>query len=644
MAEIAHEPGPSTRPTIAKRLEVVLASTLTIASILWALGVPSMLRLDVYDSQFYGGMFAVALPLAFIVFPVRRGAARAGVPWYDWLAAVVGFLAAGYLVWNYQRLVDLVMLRPVDAMIAGTIMIVLALEALRRATGLTLVIVSVVFVAYALVGQVLPGRFAAQPIDATQLVPYLALDINAILGSPLAVATTIVIVFVFFGHVLNRAGGSAFFTDLALLGLGRMRGGPAKVAVVGSALMGSISGSAVANVVATGVVTIPLIKRAGYPPHKAGAIEAVASTGGQLMPPVMGAAAFLMAEFLSVSYATVIAAALIPSVLYYLALFIQADLDAGRRGLGGVGADELPEVAPVLRGLYFALPFAALLVAMLTFNQSPQIAALIAIVATAGPALALGYRGARPTLRVLAGAVHTAGVASLEIILVCVAAGVVIGVLSVTGLSFNLTFALVQAGEGSLLLLLLLTAGVSIVLGMGLPTVGVYVLLAALVAPALVSSGVNPIAAHLFVIYFGMMSMITPPVAIAAFAASSIAGGDPMRTGWASMQFGWIAYVVPVLFVFSPTLVMIGAPLEIAIAFVTAAMGVWLVSIAIVGFFTRTLSAAHRLAFAGAGLLALIPAGAFEGAVVTDFVGVAIGAGLILWEVRARRRLRSAGL
>jgi len=420
--------------------------------------------------------------------------------------------------------------------------------------------------------------------------------------------------------------------------MGRFRGGPAKMAVVGSALFGSVSGSAVANVVATGVITIPLIRKSGYPAHKAAAIEAVASTGGQLMPPIMGASAFLMAEFLQISYAEVVLAALLPAILYYVALFIQADLDAARLGIAPLERSALPPARPVLPGLHYLLPFAVLLAALFAFNQTPQLSALAGAVLLVPLAAAFGYRGERPGWREFLRAVPAAGYAVLDIVLVCVAAGIVIGVLGISGLGFNLTQALVEVGEGSLALLLVLTALVCIVLGMGLPTVGVYVLLAALVAPALVKVGVSPIAAHLYVMYFGMMSMITPPVAIASFAAAGIAGADPMRTGWSAVAFGWTAFVVPFLFVLSPQLLLQGTPWAVALAAATAVAGVWLGSIAVTGYFLRPLAAPMRLAFAVSGLMALLPAGAFPGAIYTDLAGMLAGLALIGYEIALRRR------
>jgi TRAP transporter 4TM/12TM fusion protein len=619
---------------------MTLATLLTLGSIAWALDLPLWLELNIYPAQFFAAMLGLALPLAFIALPARAKAERRQVPWYDWLGAVVGLTAVGYLTLEYQRLADLIILRPGDAIGAGLIAIVLSLEGLRRATGRTLPLISIAFIAYALLGDVLPGRLVARPTDWEMLTAYLALDVNGILGVPLAVASTIVIAFLLFGQLLNTSGGSRFFTDIAMLTMGRFRGGPAKIAVVGSGLFGSISGSAVANVAATGVITIPMIKRSGYPAHKAAAIEAVASTGGQLMPPVMGASAFLMAEFLQIPYSEVVLAALLPAVLYYVALFVQADLEAGKLAVARLADEELPDARGVLTGLHFIVPFAVLIVALFNFNQPPQMAALLAAVVLIALALVFGYRGQRPGWRAFAKALYGAGFAALDIIMVCVAAGVVIGVLGISGLGFNLTLALVNIGEGNLLLLMLLAAGVCILLGMGLPTVGVYVLLAALVAPALVEVGVTPIAAHLYVMYFGMMSMITPPVAIAAFAAAGLADSDPMRTGWSAVRFGWMAYVIPFLFVLSPTLLLIGGGGEIMLAVVTAVAGVWLVSIGIAGYFVREIGAASRLAFTAAGLLALIPAGAFAGALYTDLVGVLAGGLLITLEVVAGRGAR----
>ena len=632
-------------PAFARWTVATLAVALTLGAVAWSVGIYQILDLALYTEQFSAAMLSVGLALAYLHLPAQRHAPRLRVPWHDWIAAAASSGCAMYLAVRYPMLVDIILLRPRDAVIVGAVLIVLVLEALRRGTGPALPAIVVVFIAYALFADLVPGRLEGRATDWQRLVGYLALDTNAMLGLPIKIGTTIVVTFILFGAFLSATGGSRFFTELALAGMGRFRGGSAKIAVVASALFGSISGSAVANVVATGVVTIPMIKKSGYAPHQAGAIEAVASTGGQLMPPVMGAAAFLMAEFLQIPYSAVVLAALVPALLYYLALFIQADLEAARRGISRVDEAEIPRWRVVLPGLHFVVPFAVLIVALFIYGQQPETAVLWSAVTLIAGAFAFGYRGKRPRIRELLDAFRSTGIAVIEIILITAAAGFVIGVLSISGLGFNLTLALVQIGGGSTLLLLALAAVVCILLGMGLPTVGVYVLLAALVAPAMVEVGVLPIAAHLYVMYFGMMSMITPPVAVAAYAAAGLAGADAMQTGWEACRFGWSAFIVPFLFVLSPTLLLIGEPGDIALALVTAALGIWLGSIAVIGYFMRPMGAGLRALFGVAGILALIPSGAFPGAVVTDVIGAALGAALIareIWLVRLRAKVRPA--
>jgi TRAP transporter 4TM/12TM fusion protein len=629
--------GTGSRAEVWQRVAYGLAALLTIGAAAWSLGLPRYAGWSLYPQQFIAAALALTLPVAFLTLPARRRSARTRVPWYDLVAALAGLLAAGYIAVAYPDVVNQIFFRPPQAWVPGTIVIVLVLEALRRATGWALVIIVAVFIVYAMFGDALPGRLAGRAQDWPKLAGYFAFDINGILGIPMAVATTIVVAFIFFGNLLSATGGSSFFTDAALVTMGRYRGGSMKIAVVASALFGSISGSAVANVVATGVVTIPMIKRGGYPAHKAAAIEAVASTGGQLMPPVMGAAAFLMAEFLQVPYSHVVVAALVPGLLYYVALFIQADLEAARMGVARISDQEIPPARRVIGGLHFLVSFAVLIYALFTLHWQPERAALAAAGVVVVSGLVLGYQGARPNPQALVRAFAATGLAVVDIILISAAAGMVIAVLNVTGLSFNLTYSLVQIGAGNAVVLLVLAALVCIVLGMGLPTLGVYVLLAALVAPALIEVGISPMGAHLYVLYFGMLSMITPPVAIAAFAAAGIAGSDPMRTGFEAMRFGWTAYIVPFLFVASPSLLMTGTAQSVAIAIATAVMGVWLVSIGLSGYFTRRLGAGLRLGFAVAGLLALIPAGAFAHAVWTDIAGAVLGGLLILREVQAGR-------
>jgi TRAP transporter 4TM/12TM fusion protein len=631
--------GRAALPYPAKLIDAI-AILLTLGGIGWALDAYNRLGIPLYDQQYLAGMLALALTLALLKFPVV-GKEKKSLPWYDAVAALAAFSATVYLAVFYPRIVDLAYLRQTDSVIVSVILILCLIEAMRRATGPVLSILVTVFILYALLASHLPG--SGLQTDWRMLSVSLAANYTGILGLPIKVATTIVIAFVLFGQVLQHTGGMQFFTDISMALMGRFRGGAAKIAVLGSCLFGSISGSAVANVVATGIVTIPLMKRAGYPGHKAGAIEAVASTGGQLMPPVMGAAAFLIAEFLETSYATVVLAAIVPGLLYYIALFIQADLEAAKENIPAVDPKSIPRATPVLRhGWYFPLAFSVLLYGLFYLNFQPEKAVLWAIVAVLLPALIFGFQGKRPGLRQMVDALAETGHGAVDLILICGAAGIVIGVLAISGLGYQLTLGLVQIGQGHLFVLLFLSAIVCIILGMGLPTAGVYVLLAALVAPSLVEVGVKPIAAHLYVMYFGMMSMITPPIAIAAFAAASVAKAEPMRTGFAATRFGWTAFIVPVLFVYSPSLLLIGDPVEIAVAVVTAMFGVWLISAATVGYFTRPLSLLGRLVFVATGAAALMPAGAFPGGEVLDIAGVAGGIAVMAYEYVTVSRLRAS--
>lgn len=622
--------------------ETVLASAITVIAIAWGLDLLPLLEINPYPAQIVAAILGFTLALAFLHLPLGRGSARARVPVYDLAAALLGLVGGIYMALDYPVLVDLTADKPWNTVALGLVLVPLTLEALRRATGNTLPIIVLIFILYGLVGDHLPGRFAALPTEWRVFVGFIALDGNAMPGAPMRIASSMVIAFILFGSLLNLTRGSTFFTEFAQVTMGRFRGGPAKIAVLGSAMFGSISGSAVANVVATGVVSIPMIKKSGYPAHKAAAIEAAASTGGQLLPPVMGAAAFVMADFLDSTYAAVVIAAAVPGVLYYLALFFQADLEAARDGLRRLDPKDIPPAIQLLAGWIFILPFAVLIICLFAFNFPPQKAALYSCGTLLAASLIFGYRRFRPgPVRILL-ALRSTGLGVLDLILICAGAGIVMGVLN-SGLSFKFANALVQLGHGNLILLLLLAAAVCIVLGMGLPTLGVYLLLAALVAPGLIEVGVNPMAAHLYVMYFGMMSMLTPPVAIAAFAAAGIARADPMRTGFAAVRFAWLAYIIPFLFVFSPTLILVGRTDLVVASVVTALVGVWLVCAGFAGYFLRPLGIAQRAAFVVTGLLALLPFGAFKGAGYVSAAGVVLGMLLVFQEVSAQRALRRSG-
>ena len=641
MSDATHDTPAGPASTANRRLIAAAAGLLTLASIGFAVQFyRNVLGVLLFNEQYLAGMLGLGMALVYLTQPAHRGWSRPSVPWYDWLLAAASLVAGACLFWKFPVYSADMTSRPLDGLLIAFIAIPLVVEALRRSVGPPLAIVVIVFLGYALVGHLVPGALAGRHVKITQLAFYLVWDPGSMLGLPLMVATTIVIAFVFFGQLLFASGGSAFFTDIALASMGRYRGGSAKIAVTASCLFGMISGSAVSNVASVGVITIPLMRRGGYPGHVAAAIEAVASTGGQLMPPVMGAAAFLMAEFLQVPYRDVAIAATLPALLYYYALFIQADLTAARSGFTHVDGT-IPPIGKVLKqGWHFLIPFGVLIYGLFWLNWSPELSALGGAAVLVVTGMTLGYGDTRLKPADILHALRGTGMASLDLIMITAAAGFIIGVLNITGLSFSLTLLLVQVGSSNLWLLLVLAAIVSIILGMGMPTVGVYVLLAALVAPAMVKIGLSPMASHMFVMYFGMMSMITPPVALAAYAAASLAHTDPMKTGWTAVRFGWIAFVIPFLFVRAPALLLEGSLPQVAMAVVTALAGVWLICAAFAGYAVRALSTPMRAGFALAGLLLFIPAETMPHGEWADIAGLALGTILLAREVMATRFMR----
>lgn len=582
----------------------VLATLMCVLCILWNVETPTRLGYAILTQQYMAAQLGLALTIAYLRFD-GRGKVKARVGWIDAALALIAFGVLGYAAWDFSWLLKEQYYRPWQITLIGAVVTIAVMDGVRRRAGWMLFGIVAVFLFYALFADKVPGRLIGKALSPERLVQYVGFDPSAVFSSPLAVGTIVVLLFVFFGQLLFAAGGGTFFTDLAMAAAGRSRGGAAKISIVGSALFGSISGSAVSNVVTTGVVTIPLMRKGGYSAKDAGAVEAVASTGGQLTPPIMGAAAFLMAEFLEIPYMTVAAAALAPAILYYLSVFMQVDLMAGRDNIAAAD-DETLTVGEVMKaGWHFALPFAILLGALFWWRMDPEDSALLSSIAIVTVGFLRGYRGERLSLRSLGNVFVETGVSMVDLILVVAAAGFVIGVLNITGLGFALTLLLVDAVGSNVILLLLISAVICTILGMGMPTSGVYVLLAALVAPSLVEAGVEPIAAHLFILYFGMMSMITPPVALAAFAAAAISKADALATGVAAMRVGWAAFILPFIFVQSPALLMLGGWSEIAVTTGLAAVGVTAITVGIVGFMGDRIGPVVRLGMTAAGFLVL---------------------------------------
>ena len=630
---------PAPRPI--RTLVITLAVILVLGSIAKATDFYRGVGLQLYDQQFMFPMIGAAFLLTFVHLTPRGQARDRPVPWYDWLLGLSGLAACCYLAWEYPRLADIVVYQPTDAVTCGIIIMVLCAEGLRRSVGMILLVVLLGFIGFGVLGQHIPGQLQGQEIEFGDLVTYLSFDTNALMGVPMRVVTTIVIAFLLMAALMRPSGAAEFLNDVSIALMGRYRGGGAKVAITASSLFGSISGSVGANIMSTGAFTIPMMKEGGYSAESAGAIEAVASTGGQLMPPVMGAVAFVMADFLQVDYVEVCIAALIPSVLYYGGLFVQADLEAAREGIARIDATLIPRLRPVLkRGWIFTIPIAVLVVSLFWLNHEPEEAALEGSLAFIVVGMVFGYKGRRLNLRDVFWAVAETGVLVIDLVMIGAAVGLIIGIIAKSGLGFALTLWLSQVGAGNLPLLLVLSAIVCIVLGMGMPTIGVYVLVATLVAPAMVETGVSPMAAHMFVLYYGMLSFITPPVCIGAFFAAKLAEADQMRTGFVAMRFGWSAFVVPFLFIFSPSLLFEGDPITLVHDVATAIIGVWLVSSALIGYLYRPLSLAVRGAFILSGLCLLIPVGSFSGAFWTDVAGIAIAGAIIAREINTTRRTR----
>jgi TRAP transporter 4TM/12TM fusion protein len=462
------------------------------------------------------------------------------------------------------------------------------------------------------------------------------------ISSILQVAVLIVIPFTILGQVLARTGGAEFFSDIAMSAMGRFRGGAGKIAVVGSGLFGMISGSAVSNVLAVGIVTIPTMIRSGFTPYRAAAIESVGSTGGQLMPPVMGASAFIMAEFLQVSYGAVCIAAAIPAFLYYACLFMHVDLEAAKEKIGAAAIDDAPRIGEVFKsGWHFLIPIGFLIAALIypeVFRLTPEKVAIVCTGMLMVFSLVFGYRGKRASIPQILKAIVDTGRVSLDIILIGAAAGLMVGILSISGLAFGMTLQLVALSGDNVFLLLLLTAVLAFLLGIGLPTVSVYILTATLLAPALIKLGVTPMAAHMFVMYNGILSMITPPVAFAAYAAANIARTDGWTTGWIACLVGWSAFVLPFLFVLTPSLLMDGSAPEIILNLARVLFGIYLGTAAVVGYALGPLTGRSRVICALLSLAVVLPPEAFAGAIWVNAAGIALAVAMFGYDYAQRRR------
>ncbi|MET3575691.1 TRAP transporter permease [Bhargavaea ullalensis] len=585
-----------------------------------------------------------ALSLIFLLFPFRRKTARKGrVPFYDVILALLSVGVGLYWPLNYADLVLRVgRMTDLDTIVA-IIAVLLTLEAARRAVGLPITIISVAFLVYAFFGPYFPGFLAHRGQDLTALSQLMFYTTDGILGTPISVSATFIFVFLLFGSFLVKTGVGQYFNDLAVAVAGKLTGGPAKVAIFSSALQGTISGSSVANVVTSGSYTIPMMKKLGYRKEFAGAVEASASTGGQLMPPIMGAAAFLMVEFIGgITYWEIAKAAAIPALLYFAGIWIMTHFEAKRIGLSGLTEDQMPNRREVFKKIYLLLPILGIIIFLLIGIPTMQAAlwgiVLTVVVSAFDKNTRLGFMD---MIHALVDGARTA----LAVAAATACAGIIVGVVVKTGLGLSLANGLISASGGHLILTLFFTMLAAIILGMGSPTTANYVITSTIAAPAVIAllmldepAGVAvpvvvALSAHLFVFYFGIIADITPPVALAAFAASGISGGDPIKTGVNAAKLAIAAFIIPYMFVYNPAMLMMDASiLEIVWVTATALAGMIAIGAGFVGYWYRKLNWMERIGALAAGIMLIFPEN------MTDIFGIALFVILIAIQIMTKNR------
>lgn len=562
-----------------------------------------------------------------IGFALYAGGRRPGsrVQIIDWICIAASLYCAYYIYTNLDKLLFRAGVMPTRTdYIVALVGVLLVLELTRRTSGWTLPILALVFVAYAFLGPYLPGMLTHRGYSAPRFFTYIY-GLDGVFGVTLGVSSTYLVLFIAFAAFLEKSGVGDYFVKFAYSLAGSARGGPAKVAVLASGLMGMISGTSAGNVVATGSFTIPLMRRVGYNPRFAGATEAVASTGGQIMPPIMGAGAFIMAEVTGIPYSRLMLAAIIPAVLYFASVYFMVDHEAAKTGMLGVPRRELPVLRDMLAKAYLFLPVVVLIWTLLSGYSVVRAGTLGLITSLV---LGLLNRERPMNLRSILDALELGARNSIGLISICACAGIIVGVIALTGVGLRFSSFLLAIAQGNQLLALVLAMVIAIVLGTGMPTTAAYAVAASVVAPGLIRMGMAPIVAHMFVFYFAVISAITPPVALAAYAASGIAGTDPMKTSLQAFRLGLAAFIVPFMFVYGPSLLLQAEPLRVAVSAVTALIGVYMLASAVQGWFLGPLSLPLRVVSFISALMFI------ESSYVTD--GIAILLALVVYAVQRR--------
>lgn len=601
-----------------------------VYEILYVLGFFTTGKIFLYPFAFRAVALGLILTFTFLVVPATQNAPRDRLPWYEIPLILASLVVCGYIFFSASTIVEHPPWANPLELVLGIVTILLLLEATRRVVGMALLVIALFFFLYAKYCNYFPGILTGRGCPVSRVISVMYLSQDGMFGLLLNIVLVVIFAFILFATLLRATGGGQFFTELSFSLTGWMRGGPAKAAVMASTLFGTMSGSAVANVAATGSVTIPLMKNTGYRPHFAGAVESVASTGGQLMPPVMGAAAFIMADFLEVSYLTVCIAGLLPAVLYYVGLFTMVHIEAVKTGLGGLPRQQLPSLKKTLKkGWLYFLPLGVLIYYLGVAGFSAQVSALYAVACLF--LVSLIRKETRLGLKQIIATLEATARAMIDIVTVCALIGIIMGSLSLTGLGLSLAGGLVNLSGGHLITLLLLAAVGAYILSMGLPTTPCYIMLATLIAPAIVQLGVAPIAAHLFVFYFGMASMITPPVCPAAIVGAGLAGAPMMQTGFQAMRLGILILIIPFMFVYNNVLLMVGSPAAIALAVITSIIGVAGLGAAVEGYLLHKANWVQRFLMAAAAIVLIYPGW------TTDILGISILAGVMLWQWASRR-------
>ena len=585
----------------------------------------------------------VILILGFAMYPAGKNSPRNKIPWYDMILMALSAVIPIYMWVNYQAIIDRVGSANQVDVIMGTLLVLLVLEAARRVTGMTLPILGIIFMVYALMGTKnglipvnVPGIFKHRGYGWTKLIGHLFSNTEGIYGTSINVSSTYIFLFIVFGEIMNKCGMGEFFNDIANALAGSSKGGPAKVSVLASGFLGSINGSAIANVVTTGAFTIPLMKKTGYSKEFAGSVEATASVGGQLLPPIMGAAAFIMAESLGVKYSKIIVCAAIPALIYYLGIIFQIQMRASKDGLKGLPKDQLPKVGPVMKKSgHLILPILFLLYMLFFSGKTVIFAAFTTILFTI--VVAELRPSSRMSLTDILEAFIAAAKSTVSVAVACASVGIVIGVCSLTGFALNMASAIIALGGQSLLLTLLFTMVTCMILGMGLPSIPAYLITATIAAPALIQLGITDIAAHMFCFYFAMFANLTPPVALAAFAAAGLSGGNPMKTGFQSVRLALAGFIVPYMFVYNNELLLMNTTVidGVRVA-ITAVIGVFLISGACEGYVYRKVAMPIRVIMM-AGAFLLIHSG-----IATDIAGIVVFAAILLFQKAGVKKVQAA--